>query len=110
MGISKIRLYGEYKGIPIFRDYNVVDEEQVYIGNGQGCDTFWFKSVRDAKRFIDKYRDKMKPNAFGLGLIPRSLCMKCRSHYPFGTEEWKRYPDNVCEELKNRLKREALET
>ena len=38
--ICLVRYYGTYKGVPIFRDYNVADNKQVYIGNGQGCDTF----------------------------------------------------------------------
>jgi len=41
----KIKEYKPYKGIMIFRDFNVVDGEQFYIGNGQGCGTFWFKNI-----------------------------------------------------------------
>ena len=95
MGISKIIDYGEYKGIPIARDCNVFGE-QVFIGYGEGCHTFWFSSVKDAKKFIDKYIDKINPTALGLGLIPQSLCEKC------GKNEY------ACKSLKEKLKREAL--
>ena len=64
MGISRIKEYKPYKGVAIFRDYNVYGE-QVYIGNGQGCDTFWFRSVDEAKKFIDYFRDKIILNRVG---------------------------------------------
>ena len=107
-----VRYYGTYKGVPIFRDYNVADDRQVYIGNGQGCDTFWFRSVKEAKKFIDKYRDKLKCDENGrepgLGLIPRELCERCQCHYSAFTEEFKKFKPHVCEELKEKLIREAL--
>jgi len=49
----------------------------------------------------------MNPNLRGFGLIPRSICERCRNHYPFGSEGWKKHPENACRELKERLKREA---
>jgi len=49
----------------------------------------------------------MNPNLRGFGLIPRSICEKCKCFYPFGTEEWRKYPENVCSELKEKLKKEA---
>jgi len=101
----KIRDYGEYKGVPIFRDYSVVDGEQVYLGNGQGCHTFWFKTVADAKRFIDAYQEQIKPDQRGLGLIPRSLCENCKNHYTYGTKEWQTAKANNCFAFKEQLKR-----
>ena len=108
MSIFKIRSYKKYKGVGIYRDPNIYGEEQVYIGNGQGCDTFWFKNVKQAQKFIDKYRDRIQVNDFEIvsGLIPKELCKKCKGHYSYQTEEWKKCKDNVCEEYKERLKKE----
>jgi len=108
--VHKIRCYGEYKGVPIFRDYSVVDEEQVYIGNGQGCRTFWFKNVREAKKFIDKYRDRMIVTESGsvTGLIPKELCENCKNHYRYGTKEWENAKENNCFTFKKQLKENAL--
>ena len=108
--VHKIRVYKEYKGVPIFRDYNVVDEEQVYIGNGIGCHTFWFRNVREARKFIDKYRDRMvvTENGSVRGLIPRELCENCKNHYSYGTKEWKNANENNCFTFKEQLKKEAL--
>ncbi|GAI18589.1 unnamed protein product, partial [marine sediment metagenome] len=80
-----IRDYGSYEGVPVFRDSNVVDNEQVYIGNGQGCSTFCFKSVPEAKKFIDRYRDKIEVTdiASVTGLIPLEICQTCRGHYSY---------------------------
>lgn len=105
----KIEMYKECGGVPIYRDYNVVDGQQVYIGNGQGCDTLWFKSVKEARRFIRTFRDKMVVTDLGIvqGLIPKSICNKCRCHYSFGTKEWEKYKDFACEEYKEELKTKA---
>jgi len=56
---------------------------------------------------LDSRGDEINPNLPGLGLIPPNICKRCRNYYPFGTREWREYPDNVCSELKERLKREA---
>jgi len=103
--MDRIRFFGKYRGVPIFKDYNIVDEEKVYLGNGQGCHTFWFKTVKEAKKFIDKYRDKINPNIRGLGLIPEELCRNCKNHYSYGTEEWKNARENNCFEFKEQLKK-----
>jgi len=107
MGIDKIRCYGEYRGVPIYRSYSVAGE-QVYLGNGQGCDTFWFRSVEDARRFIDAYIDTIKSDKKGLGLIPVELCKNCRCHYPYGTPEWQRTKDWNCFKFKQELIRTVL--
>lgn len=92
MGISKIRDYGMYKGVPIARDYNVYGD-QVFLGLGENCGTFWFKNVKEARRFIDHYEERIIPDAHGLGLIPEEMCEECRhkNHRP-------------CEALKSELK------
>ena len=110
MGISKIRDYKPYKGVPISRNFSVAGEEQVYLGYGINCGTFWFRTVKEARKFIDKYRDKINPEKHGLGLIPEELCKKCQHHYSFGTKEWEMYPPHACKEFKERLKRAALES
>jgi len=105
----KVRWLGEYKRVHIFKDYGVMDEEKIYLGNGQGCHTFWFKTVEDAKRFIDKYHESINPHMFGLGLIPHNLCENCKNHYTYGTEEWKNAKENNCFNFKEELKKKALQ-
>jgi len=108
MGIDKIKSCGEYCGIPINIDYSIKEPEKVFIGNGIGCHTFWFESVAHAKAFIDYYKDKINPEAFGLGLIPKEVCQECRNHYRYGTKEWREAKPNNCESLKKRLKNAVL--
>jgi len=102
-----IRAYNYYKDIPISRDYDVVDGEQVYIGNGQECHTLWFKSVPEAKKFIDRYRGRMDitEGLLGLGLIPRKICQGCKGHYSFKSAEWQKATRDNCEDYKQELKR-----
>ena len=111
MGIGKIRDYGVYKGVPISRDYSVGDERQVYIGNGQGCSTFWFKSVDEARKFIDHYENQIIIDRAEhvKGLIPESLCKQCQNHYSAFSEEYKKYPPHACKMVKEELIKEALE-
>ena len=94
-----------YKGIPINRDHGVLGE-QVYIGNGQNCGTFWFASVGEVKKFIDAYR--IHPDKHGLGLIPEDLCKHCQCHYSAFTEEYRKYQPFACRGYKKRLVRKAL--
>jgi|GEM_PF-4306435 len=49
----------------------------------------------------------MSPNLSTLGLIPLSMCERCRNFYPIHTKEWREYPKNLCSKLKERHKREA---
>jgi hypothetical protein len=104
-----IRDYGNYKGVPIFRDCNVVDGEQVYIGNGQGCRTFWFSSVPEAKRFIDKLRDRIVITDSGgvTGLIHDEICKACKGHYSWGSPEWEKALRDNCRDYKEKLKLEV---
>lgn len=104
-----IRDWGAHEGVPISQDYNVADGEQVYIGNGQGCGTFWFRDTQEAKRFIDAYRERIKVTDLGCvtGLIPKALCEGCRGHYSHGTPKWKRAKDWNCHGFKEQLKEAA---
>jgi hypothetical protein len=101
-----IRDYGDYNGVPIFRDKNVLDDEQVYIGNGQGCSTFWFSTVPEAKRFIDAYKERIVLTKIQrvTGLIPPELCQECKCHYSYGSPEWHKATRDNCEDYKNELK------
>ena len=106
MGVSKIREYKPYKGVPIARDYSV-HGEQVFIGNGQGCGTIWFWDVKDARRFIDFYEDELKRSR-DFRIIPSELCKDCKCHYSYGTPEWKKAKREFnCREYKEELKRKA---
>lgn len=104
MGIDRIKTYPDYKGVMISKDYNVYGEN-VYIGNGQGCATFWFKDAEEARKFIDCYRDKIKVNeGGGVNIIPPELCQKCKCHYSYLTPAWKKAKDRVCTNYKRELK------
>ncbi len=102
-----IRSYGTHRLVPIYQDYNVADGLQVYIGNGQGCGTFWFGDVEEAKRFIDAYRNRIELTNLSSvgGLIPKELCEGCKGHYSYGTPAWKRAKDWNCREFKEQMKR-----
>ncbi len=104
--MSKIKSYPEYKGVFISKDYNVYDE-RVYIGNGQGCSTFWFKDAKDARKFIDRYEKKIKISNCGhvSGLIPKKLCLDCKCHYSYGTKKWQKVKDYNCKSFKEELKK-----
>ena len=99
----KIQDFGDYKGVPTFKDFNVADGEQVYIGNGQGCATLWFGTVGEARAFIDKYEKRIKYTN-GRGLIPRRICKECKGHYSFNTKKWKNAPRDNCSDVKQQLK------
>ncbi len=85
-------------GNDIHKDTNVYGEN-VYIGNGQGCGTFWFKSVEHARKYLDR---------FGMPKIPKVLCEKCSCHYSYGTREYKKYPEYNCNEFIEFQKRRGL--
>jgi len=101
-----IKCYGEYFEVPIFQDHNVADGEQVYIGNGQGCSTFWFKTVEEAKNFIEKFSQRIKVYDSGVvyALIPKAMCEACKNHYSYGTAKWRRAKENNCFQFKEYLK------
>ena len=100
--------YTDYKGVIISRDTHVYGQ-QIYLGNGQGCNTFWFKNVDGAKRFIDKHIEKIEVGIFGSlsGLIPPALCQDCQNHYSFQTKERFNAKPTNCFDYKEQLKAEV---
>ena len=107
--MRRIQAYSDYKGVPLSRDFNVADGEQVYIGNGQGCNTLWFKNVGEAYAFIDRYEKKIKVSNGGYvsGLIPKKVCHECRGSYSFSSRAWKRRTRENCSDVKKKLKEAA---
>jgi len=102
------RAYKAYKGVGIHREEDIYGE-QIYIGNRQGCGTFWFENIKDARKFIDRYKNGGMDVDYngGVSLIPEEMCKKCRGYYSYGTKEWEKYEDFACEGYKERLKAEA---
>lgn len=74
--------------------------EQVYYGNGQGCETIWFKNVKEVRKFVKKFGRITGRDA--------GLCKKCACHYSYGTKEWKKYPEYACKEWKKERKKEVM--
>ena len=102
-----IRDYRKYTGVRISQDSSIY-KEQMYLGNGQGCGTFWFKDLKEARIFIDEFRDKIKITGFEhVDIVPEELCKKCKCHYSFETKEWKKAKDYACKDYKKKLKKEA---
>lgn len=101
-----IKEYGPYKGVPIFRDSNI-GSEAVYLGNGQHCSTFFFKSVQRARKFIDHHEDGIKVQRQGhvKDLIPEELCQDCKNRYPHGTPEHSKAKQFNCKKHKKTLKK-----
>lgn len=83
----------EYKD-DINRDYNIHDKN-VYFGNGQGCGTIWFKSVPDARKFINEYGY--------LSGFDSKLCKKCQCHYSIDNKEYNKYSKFACEQWKEQI-------
>ena len=81
----------------IHKDTNICDSEKVYFSNGQGCDTIWFKTIKEAREFIEKHG---RINGHTAG-----LCEKCSCHYSYQTKEWKKYPEYSCFEWKEIIKK-----
>ena len=83
----------------ICRDTNVVDEKgNVYIeanGRGQGCNTVWFKTVRQAQKFIDRHGYTFE--------IPKEFCLKCSCNYSSNTKKFIEYPPFNCGGYKEKV-------
>ncbi len=83
-------------GDGIFRDTNIVDEANVYIGeNGQGCSTVWFKSVPDARMAYEN-NDYREPDGSDAG-----LCEQCACHYSASDPKQKGKPFHACTDWKD---------
>ncbi|WP_202320375.1 hypothetical protein [Archaeoglobus neptunius] len=107
MGISKIRNYKPHRGVPISRDLSAYGK-QVYLGNGQGCDTFWFGNIEEARKFIDAFYDRIDVHKKGLGLILEELCRRCQNHYSPHSKEYRKYKPFACRKFKEELTTKAL--
>lgn len=99
--------FKEYKGVRIFKDTNVFGRN-VYIGNGQNCGTFWFSTVEEARKFIDYYEKRIKPNEPHLGLIPDEMCNRCQNRYSRFSKEYEKFPPFACSEHKEKMIAKAL--
>jgi hypothetical protein len=76
----------------IHKDLSVLDPYNVYIGNGYGCGTIWFKNVKAARKALDK--DGIKT---GRDLVD---CKKCACKYSLYSKEHKEYPVYLCFDAK----------
>jgi len=77
----------------LHRDTNVF-RNNVYAGNGQGCNTVWYSSVPYARQLIKH-----------LGFTPdgrqAKLCSLCKCHHSHGNKEWTDAPyEYACKEWK----------
>lgn len=81
----------------VSRDTAVLGDN-VYAGNGQGCGTVWYPTVKQARRVIDRL-------AFTPDGRDSGLCEVCACHYSFGTEEFNKYPEFACGEWKGKVAR-----
>jgi hypothetical protein len=81
-----------YEGDSIFRDTNICDDHNVYLSNGQGCGTIWFKTVGQARGALEKDGIKDGRDLFD--------CSKCACHYSASDKKQKNYPFHACTEAK----------
>lgn len=92
MGIGKTKITED----GIVRYYNIVDDKQVFVANGMGCDTVFYKSVPEARALINH-----------LGRIPNgrdaNLCKVCQNHYSPTEAGYKLFPPMACKDYKNGL-------
>lgn len=93
-----IRVYND----DIARDFNVLGDN-VYMDNGQGCDTIWFKSVPECRKFL-------KNNGWRYNFSGRysGLCNCCRCHYSITDPEYQKLEDFMCHKWKEDIKAEIL--
>lgn len=92
--------YDNGDGIGISKDTNVCGDN-VYIENGQGCGTIWFKNVKEATEFLKKY-----------GMISgldSGLCKECSCHYSIADKNHKKYPKFACRHWKEGIKNNKVD-
>ena len=83
----------------IYKDTNICDPERVYFSDGgQGCRTIWFKTVKEARKFIKQHG---RITGYDAG-----LCEKCQGHYSWMTKGWIKYPAYACSQWKEEIKRQ----
>ncbi len=79
----------------ICRDTNV-SKDQVYVDNGQGCSTVWYKSVPACRALLKN-----------LGRSPDGrdieLCLVCGCSYSITEKGYDMYPQHVCKKYKDSI-------
>ena len=92
----------DYGGI--YRDTNIVDNENVYASNGQGCSTVWFKSAEQARKIIGLYGGI--PDGHGA-----KMCHLCKCHYSINDPKYKKAPyEQACREWKDKIAAGDIDT
>jgi len=66
--------------------------DNVYIGNGQGCGTIWFKSMAQARKAFQKDGIKTGCHLFD--------CLKCACHYSAWDVKQKDFEFHACSKVK----------
>jgi hypothetical protein len=86
----------------ISRDTRVYGDN-VYFSDGQGCDTIWFTTVPDARKFLERigYRYRFGGHESG-------LCGCCQRHFSYSDKEnWDKTKPHMCDCWKENIKKEA---
>ena len=83
-----IRIYND----DIKRDFAVLGNN-VYLENGQGCGTIWYKTVPIARKAL-KSSSKI---VSGRDLAD---CNKCRCHYSIVHEDYLKFDEFICAKAK----------
>lgn len=86
----------------IARDFAVLGDN-VYMDNGQGCGTIWFKTVPECREFYKRigWRNTFSGRDSG-------LCNCCRCSKSYGTPEYNKLEDFMCHKWKEDIKAEIL--
>lgn len=84
MSINHVRIYKD----GITKRCSDILGNNVYLTNGQGCDTIWFKTVKAAQRAFKKDGVKTGHDFFD--------CSKCGCHYSITEKGFRFYPQYAC--------------
>ena len=60
----------------------------VYLGNGQGCGTIWFKNISAARKAL--FKDGIKSGA------DLCNCKKCNCRYSVFDPRYEKHPAHIC--------------
>jgi hypothetical protein len=80
----------------VFRDWDVVAPNVFFESeqsSGQGCETLWFYSVPEARRFIEKHGRLTGKHS--------GLCSRCRCYYSPDQKKYTKYPEYACKKWKD---------
>lgn len=81
------------KAFGFFDNNGNPDPYNVYVTDGQGCSTVWFKSVNAARKAVQS-EEGIK---HGYDLFD---CNKCACHYSVSDKRFKIYPMHACSDAK----------